>query len=156
MGCDEVLAPRPWRRVQHAADLNLATTRQEQKVDVHDHEAAGSRPSLPDVEPPPPPGDEVMIPRWVAIASIVVGLAVVIGMAFAGGWAARGPGGGQRAPQAVPTSCTASEILGVVKDWADANERWNTAPPDSQEADQAYDELDAQELRMRATLAKCS
>jgi hypothetical protein len=115
--------------------------------------------------PPPPPqldDDEpverrtVSVPRWLVVTSIAVLSLLFLGAAFTVGYAVRGPGGGERASTSVPTSCAAADILGVVRDWSQAVDKWNRAPADSAEEDQAYSEMTDQEQRLKNTLAHCS
>jgi len=68
----------------------------------------------------------------------------------------RGPGGGERTPTAVPTSCSAADILGVVRDWSAARDRYYAVEAGSAEEDAALDEYDAQDQRLKHTLTRCA
>ena len=106
--------------------------------------------------PTPEPGAQVSVARWVVVVAAVALFVVLLGGTFAAGWVVRGPGGGERAPTAVPTSCSAADILGVVRDWSAAWDRYYAAEAGSAEDDAAYDELDAQEQRLEDTLTRCA
>jgi hypothetical protein len=116
------------------------------------------------VPPPPPPdvvaalghGESVRVPRRLVVAGIVFFVLVLAGASFAAGFVARGPGDGVRVPKAVPTSCAARDVLGVMRDWNDAYDAYNATDFDTPAGDQAFSEFDAQETRLKATLAKCS
>ncbi|HXY93712.1 MAG TPA: hypothetical protein VEP49_14620 [Acidimicrobiia bacterium] len=117
------------------------------------------------VPPPPLPRLEepqhvephtLAVPRWLVATVIVLVSLLLLGAAFAGGYVARGPGAGERASTAVPTSCSAADILGVVRDWSNAVDKWDRAPADTPEEDQAYNEMTDQEQRLKNTLVRCS
>jgi len=112
---------------------------------------AGPPPSLR-----PEPEARGAVPRWVVIVTALALFAVLLGGSFVAGWVVRGPGGGERAPAAVPTSCSAASILGVVRDWSAASDRYEKTAFGSAEGDQAFDELYAQEKRLHHTLTRGS